>query len=801
MTSISTNCILYWLRGDRNSSSSSGLSSRYFMVSRRQHRNLLSAALFTLCIAILTTGSIAAAREWTDNSGQHSIEAELVDHKDGIVQLKRSDGKVISLPFEKLSETDQAFLIAESKDKASPEKNGFEKGDLVFVNSSGRWLLAEVQDVTETSVGTRYHIILDGSQRSMRVSEKRIRSLEEESSQALPGDQVEVRQGTKWVAATLMGVNRNTATVKLNGSHSPTEVSLSRIRTVGGLGDGQSANSSGTSTDARITRLERQMKGLPDVGGSAFGGIIPTKQHPIVLSVATPTQERGVSLLRTPTLEIPSDLPIATDLGEPSKAAFKFNRQTPLQLVSQQSSSRSQSMLSVANSGKAIAVARFGEANEDAFLEILDMTSEKPPLVPAMPDFTCCVAISPEGTRLLTGRSAHNGNSMTFDLWRIVDDKLVSEDSFRFVVEEKDRNLKTAFSRRSVNAHWVSDNLVILDDGQCLYQWNIQTKAPSWRLPIIGPRQYFGFNSQYTLVKSGTQGVIVVDTLAGEVLAAIGGPKCIFGKHSISPSGKTIAIGNHKTFQLWDIESGKKIVWAANPYGNKQFTKWSSKEHLLDFGGHVVDVKKMSVVENSSRLPGVLAAGHRWHLRRETPQAAPIVQFAKVDSYSGDAKLVLETLPALLRPGDAIAIDVQVEPSIQAGVVERLEQLILDRGFRLDNNSGIRLVATTRLGETKSGEYGVTRGLFAGNSFLPPSDVTTVSWQVHHYSITLEVEGREIISETSSPGSGGVGSPRIEDGESIQQAIHRSLQWSPSGMPRIQLPDYIFPMSVITNPD
>lgn len=52
----------------------------------------------------------AATRKWTDRSGKFSVVAELVEVKDGIVQLKKEDGKVVSLPVERLSEADQTYL-------------------------------------------------------------------------------------------------------------------------------------------------------------------------------------------------------------------------------------------------------------------------------------------------------------------------------------------------------------------------------------------------------------------------------------------------------------------------------------------------------------------------------------------------------------------------------------------------------------------------------------------------------------------------------------------------------------------
>jgi hypothetical protein len=52
----------------------------------------------------------SSVRKWTDRSGKFSIDAELLDFKDGTVRLKKEDGHILVLPVEKLSEPDQEYL-------------------------------------------------------------------------------------------------------------------------------------------------------------------------------------------------------------------------------------------------------------------------------------------------------------------------------------------------------------------------------------------------------------------------------------------------------------------------------------------------------------------------------------------------------------------------------------------------------------------------------------------------------------------------------------------------------------------
>lgn len=53
-----------------------------------------------------------ATRVWTDSTGQFKIEAELIAFEGGVAKLKRKDGKIISLPLEKLSASDQVAVRA-----------------------------------------------------------------------------------------------------------------------------------------------------------------------------------------------------------------------------------------------------------------------------------------------------------------------------------------------------------------------------------------------------------------------------------------------------------------------------------------------------------------------------------------------------------------------------------------------------------------------------------------------------------------------------------------------------------------
>ena len=54
--------------------------------------------------------SAAPSRTWTDATGKFRTEAEYLGLDDGKVKLKKANGKVITVPLEKLSEADQEYV-------------------------------------------------------------------------------------------------------------------------------------------------------------------------------------------------------------------------------------------------------------------------------------------------------------------------------------------------------------------------------------------------------------------------------------------------------------------------------------------------------------------------------------------------------------------------------------------------------------------------------------------------------------------------------------------------------------------
>lgn len=86
---------------------------------------------------LLISGAQGDLRSWTDNTGQYKVEAQLVGVKDGLVQLERVSGSVITIPLERLSETDQQFVRSAIKPGSMVQADSIVKALSLYAGSAG----------------------------------------------------------------------------------------------------------------------------------------------------------------------------------------------------------------------------------------------------------------------------------------------------------------------------------------------------------------------------------------------------------------------------------------------------------------------------------------------------------------------------------------------------------------------------------------------------------------------------------------------------------------------------------------
>ena len=63
---------------------------------------------------------VTQLRIWTDSTGRQKVEAAFVELKDGVVTLKRADGRTVTVPIERLSKGDQQFATSQPPLEMTP---------------------------------------------------------------------------------------------------------------------------------------------------------------------------------------------------------------------------------------------------------------------------------------------------------------------------------------------------------------------------------------------------------------------------------------------------------------------------------------------------------------------------------------------------------------------------------------------------------------------------------------------------------------------------------------------------------
>ena len=82
--------------------------------------------VFAMLVGVVPAfASRAVLREWNDNTGQFSVQAEFVDAKDGQVILKKADGKTIEVPLDRLSSADREYVKQAKAEKQSAKAELF----------------------------------------------------------------------------------------------------------------------------------------------------------------------------------------------------------------------------------------------------------------------------------------------------------------------------------------------------------------------------------------------------------------------------------------------------------------------------------------------------------------------------------------------------------------------------------------------------------------------------------------------------------------------------------------------------
>jgi hypothetical protein len=145
--------------------------------------NVHATTIVILSVLSMTCPFDVAAREWTDATGKHRVEAELIDFTEGVVRLRKADGQVIEMPLEKLSPADQRHLREEKPPVGRPQRDGFlveTEDGLYYVDLNGKSEpFAKTRKVVGRPAvqGSRVFIPVEGAIREFNARGRLVRAI------------------------------------------------------------------------------------------------------------------------------------------------------------------------------------------------------------------------------------------------------------------------------------------------------------------------------------------------------------------------------------------------------------------------------------------------------------------------------------------------------------------------------------------------------------------------------------------------------------------------------------------------
>lgn len=708
------------------------------------------------------------ARTWTDSTGQHKVEAELVKVEGGNVTLKRTDGKTVVLPLQRLSEADRTHL------EQTQEQSAWKIGDPLYIKVRGDWQLAELTEVTDGPGAARYRVTLkSGDRRTLRVTDKRMRRYGKagEHDVLLPGDVVEYKSGFKWVTAELVSHDGRWAKIKLEGALAPKSTPLSYLRAPG------SGRADASVGKTRVASRDATAEQQPDE---------PTEPE-IEFPEPPPLKKVDFAGVRVAAATGAAPTALSARSGPAAETAPAKLRPLPLALTPKRSSWDKAVDLSVAADGSRAAVLRGSWSNDEQTVELIDLTSQSKPLLVGLPPETTRLYLSPDGTRLLTSRT----DPFALDLWDI-DPQGISH-----VVSWNPKQKPDDYWETLLRVRWVDQQNVLTATKAGAVLWDATEATPRYKTAGSGAAQVFDRGRRLAQLQPDTGGIAIFDADTGELQALIGKGAHLDGSLIVSPAGRLAMITQRTGLvELWDLTGGKKVIRTVRPDETNAAPAWTSSEGLVRFGGQTYAAPMLAPAEDSSpgstadRRAEVLArrgsagmtdqaAGHTWGVDGFTLQASvlpPPQEAPPVD-------LTL-TGPFALAPGGAVAVEVNVASGLGGPVRDRIVDAVRQQGFTVAEGSRVKLLAATSQGESQTQTY---RTIFGGAG---DNRETTVSYTPRLYTVKLMVDGQtrwESTNRVSAPTSF-----RNEGGKSINQMVQEHLQWAAHHMPTPQMPEHIY---------
>ncbi len=321
-----------------------------------------------------------------------------------------------------------------------------------------------------------------------------------------------------------------------------------------------------------------------------------------------------------------------------------------------------------------------------------------------------------------------------------------------------------------------------------VYLWDLLSGEASWKIDRIraGARLQTSAGGKYLAVPV-SRGCRLVDVAKGELLGTVPFPSSLTPEAKFSPSGARLALVAGNQYVVWDLAAAQVAHEGTidSPCGN--FAGWIGERYLLTQLGGLIDPAMGMPLWNyglptnnqALTLPGGVVVVDKTQaaalLGLPVPHG-PVQQVAERLS-EGDERLMA------LRPGSEVALVIESIPGVdEAAIRTGLQKAVEKAGWRVSPQAPTQVVATITRGDEQKLNFRKLGAPLSG-----PYETATIK----PYQASLVVrQGNQVLWSRSSTNM--VPSfLRLEQGESLQQAVTKYERADPAYFERLTIPPRI----------
>jgi hypothetical protein len=438
----------------------------------------------------------------------------------------------------------------------------------------------------------------------------------------------------------------------------------------------------------------------------------------------------------------------------------------------------------VRSTGKAIVVS--GEAEKGQIVERLNLFTNQNLGASQLPSKVKVIGAAADGSRVLTiqeqwGKKNEN-LLMIFDITKPT---AVELRRFMPFASSADEGFK------SVNGGCILPDGTLLTVsfwGQAALwpasaaQDSKDTPAAIWTAPAhSGALRYtLSPSGKYIAFSAGQSDrrVIIVETATGNTVHIA--PKGFVGIASaLSDDGSRLLTLDANRLVLYSLPDNQVLLDTASPANTNDAPAFLSNDYAF-VGETLFD---LSIGVPLWSYPGSKAstvlASRLYYLPNSADSKPRLRSLTLPDQGALDAHKQLVGKPDLyaLQSGDSVQLDLSIGDNAEPKLAQRLTQALTNSGYKVADNSHIKLVARVENGETKHVVYRITGFGIAGIRERE-ADVQTRKWK-----LSLELDGKPLWTRTGT--DNGPVSIQIKEGQTIDQAIAAARS----------TPDNLFPVS------